>query len=414
MSKSNYKETLLKNGLRLITSIDKNTLIAIVSLWVKTGSRYENTNQLGYTHFLEHLLCKKINNLYNEADRKQIGAYVNGVTNKENTRFIIETQTKYAGDSIKVLSELIKDIEISPDDFEINKKIILEEALIEGNKPLKKFNRLISNIFFNKHPLSQSPIGSMDVIKNSTIEQLREYQHNYFIPEKSAIIVISNLGHEEILKEVEQNFLLWTGNQNKEITSAPFISNHEAYLHIPSNTEQTQIVLNFHSPGALNPEEEASLVIIRNYLGLGSNSFLAKKLRHESGLVYTVNAYNIRHTDTGIFQIQTASSNPIKTVKIIFDSIADFIENLSPQEVKEIKEQMYNNFERFFSNPKNQYAFLGEGFILFNKLFKPEDYRKMIEQSTFKNIIDVAKKYLKKDNSLLALMGPTDIKDGIN
>lgn len=411
---SSYKETLLKNGLRLITSTYKSNSTAIVSLWVKAGSRYEKTDQLGYTHFLEHLLCKKINNLYNEAGRKQIGAYTNAFTGKENTRFIIETPAKYTSDSIKVLSELIKDIEISPDDFEINKKIILEEALTNENKPLRKFNRLISNIFFNNHPLSQSPIGSMDVIKNSTVEQLREYQHNYFIPEKSAVIVVSNLEHEEILKEVEQNFLLWTSNQNKEITSTPLVSNHEAYLYIPSNTEQTQIILSFHSPGALNPEEEASLVIIRNYLGLGINSFLAEKLRHETGLVYIVSTHNIRHTDAGIFQIQTASSDPIKTVQILFNSINDFIQNLTPQEITEIKERMYNSFERFYSNPKNELGFLGEGFILFGKLFKPEDYKKMIEQNTFENIIDTTKKYLKKDNSLLALMGPTNIKDSVN
>ena len=83
-----YQESLLKNGLRLITSTNESASVAMVSLWVRTGSRHKKKDQLGYTHFLEHLLCKKINNLYSETSRKQIGAYVNAFTGRENVHLL--------------------------------------------------------------------------------------------------------------------------------------------------------------------------------------------------------------------------------------------------------------------------------------------------------------------------------------
>ncbi|MDP3763996.1 MAG: pitrilysin family protein [bacterium] len=412
---STYQENTLKNGLKLITSTNENTSIATVSLWVKTGSRHEKKDQLGYTHFLEHLLCKKISNLYNENTRKQIGAYTNAFTSRESTRFIIEVPTKYINDSIKVLSSVISDFEINTEDFEINKKIIIEEALADENKPIKKFNHLTLKKFFDKHPLSQDPIGSMDIIKSSTVEQLREYQHNHFIPENSAVIVISNLQHEQVLKEIEKYFGLWSNNQMKEKEIPVLVpANNENYFYVPTQTEQTKIILNFHSPGGLNLQEEASLIVIGNHLGFGVKSFLSEKLRHETGLVYTVSTSNTRYTDAGIFQIQTASSDPIKTVKIIFDSINNFLQNTSPQEIEETKERIHNISERFYTDRKNELGFLGEGFILFSKLFEPENYKKLIDGVTFEDVINSTKKYLNKNNSLLAIMGPTNIKENLN
>ncbi|MDP3764066.1 MAG: pitrilysin family protein [bacterium] len=409
-----YRESVLKNGLRLITSTNESASVAIVSLWVKAGARHEKKDQLGYTHFLEHLLCKKINNLYNETGRKQVGAYTNAFTSRENTHFIIELPIKYMDDSIKVLSALINDFEISTEDFEINKKIIIEEALIDENKPIRKFNFLVLKNFFSAHPLSQEPIGSMDVIKGSTIGQLREYQRSYFTPERSAIIVISNLPHKQILAETEQYFGSWSSNSKSE-TEKPVLvlNNHENYLYVSNQTEQTRILLNFHTPGGLNLKEEAALAIISNYLGFGTKSFLSEKLRHETGLVYTVNTFNTRYTDAGIFQIQTASSNPSKTVKIIFDSIYNFLQNISPQEIEETKEKIYNVFDRFYSSSKNELNFLGEGLSLFNKLFEPENYKKIIRETTFEEVVKTGKKYLKKDNSLLTILGPEDIKNRI-
>ena len=38
---SKYRESILKNGLKIITSTNESASVAIVSLWVKVGSRHE-------------------------------------------------------------------------------------------------------------------------------------------------------------------------------------------------------------------------------------------------------------------------------------------------------------------------------------------------------------------------------------
>ena len=154
-----YQESLLKNGLRLITSTNESASVAMVSLWVRTGSRHEK-DQLGYTHFLEHLLCKN-KYLYSETSRKQIGAYVL-FTGREMFIYYRVANKICTDDSIKKLSALINDFEINTEDFEINKKIILEEALIDENRPIRSLVFNIKNLCFTP---TFSRNGSMNVIK---------------------------------------------------------------------------------------------------------------------------------------------------------------------------------------------------------------------------------------------------------
>lgn len=49
--------TGLDNGLR-VASEDSGSATATVGLWIDAGSRYENDNNNGVAHFLEHMAFK--------------------------------------------------------------------------------------------------------------------------------------------------------------------------------------------------------------------------------------------------------------------------------------------------------------------------------------------------------------------
>ena len=51
--------TTLDNGIRVATEgWGANSPTATVGLWIDTGSRYENANNNGVAHFLEHMAFK--------------------------------------------------------------------------------------------------------------------------------------------------------------------------------------------------------------------------------------------------------------------------------------------------------------------------------------------------------------------
>ena len=46
------KITILDNGLKIITSYTPRLNGVHISLWLKTGSRYENSDERGFSHLL--------------------------------------------------------------------------------------------------------------------------------------------------------------------------------------------------------------------------------------------------------------------------------------------------------------------------------------------------------------------------
>ena len=51
------RQKVLPNGIKVIT-IKKDTQIAAIHAGVKIGSIYENPNEKGISHFIEHMLFK--------------------------------------------------------------------------------------------------------------------------------------------------------------------------------------------------------------------------------------------------------------------------------------------------------------------------------------------------------------------
>ena len=53
-----FDRTVLKNGLRVVSSTMPHTRSVSVGLYVAAGSRYESDEIAGVSHFLEHMLFK--------------------------------------------------------------------------------------------------------------------------------------------------------------------------------------------------------------------------------------------------------------------------------------------------------------------------------------------------------------------
>ena len=330
--------------------------------------------------------------------------------------FLLEASTKYIDDILATLSNLTQGFD-NMKRLETEKKTILQEMRITKENPMKLLSLSTLRVFFDNHPLAQEVIGSPEIIQNATVENLKKHLGFFLTPERSAVVVVSNLSHDKILESVVKYFEPWkpglfpkTTEKKQQISNA---HTHKDYLYIANSNKQTSIMINFHTPGALNINEEAALTLVANYLGSGGKAFLREKLRSETGLVYTVTVSTSRYTDTGVFQVYTSSSEPTQTIKIIFDSLSALLSSISPADVEETKERAVNIFDRSVSNPRYENDFLGQSFILFNHLFEPADYKRLIKEVSYEGVTGVAKKYLRRNNCLIAISGPKDIKDEI-
>ena len=88
----------LSNGIRVVLEEIPYVRSISFGIWVKTGSRNENANNNGASHFIEHLMFKGTHNrsakdIAEEMDA--IGGHINAYTTKEYTCYHTRTLDKH-------------------------------------------------------------------------------------------------------------------------------------------------------------------------------------------------------------------------------------------------------------------------------------------------------------------------------
>src|ERR1041384_3873851 len=85
-----FKETTLKNGLRVITVEDHSAPVIAVSITYNVGSRNERPGRTGFAHLFEHMMFKGSENVGKGEHFILVndnGGSFNGTTNEDRTNY---------------------------------------------------------------------------------------------------------------------------------------------------------------------------------------------------------------------------------------------------------------------------------------------------------------------------------------
>ncbi|MEK7111874.1 MAG: pitrilysin family protein, partial [Patescibacteria group bacterium] len=125
-----YTKTTLKNGLRVISVPLSNLESATVTVWVKTGSRLEDSRVNGISHFLEHMVFKGSKKRPTAKEIAEavdaIGGEFNAGTSKDWTNFYIKARAGHADTAFDVLSDMVLNPILAEEEIEREKGVIVE------------------------------------------------------------------------------------------------------------------------------------------------------------------------------------------------------------------------------------------------------------------------------------------------
>ena len=157
----------LPNGLDIVGEENPDSHSFAAGLFVKTGARDEDVAVNGVSHFLEHMMFKgsskytweDVNRIFDE-----MGARYNGFTSQEMTAYYANVLPEFTEKAIEHLAHLLRPA-IRTEDFETEKKVILEEIAMYLDDPGHRLYERLMEAHFGNHPLSMSILGSADSIQ---------------------------------------------------------------------------------------------------------------------------------------------------------------------------------------------------------------------------------------------------------
>jgi len=195
-----FKKEQLANGLNIIGEVNKSAKSAAVGFFVKTGSRDENEQINGVSHFLEHMLFKGTDKLsalqVNEAfDRT--GAQFNAGTAEEYTVYYAAVLPEYLLEVTELWIELMRPA-LRDDDFNIEKNVIKEEIAMYKDMPSFDVMDQCRSLHFDSHPCGNSVLGSEESIDNLKSQQMRDYFTRRYAPNNMVLACAGNFDWEQI------------------------------------------------------------------------------------------------------------------------------------------------------------------------------------------------------------------------
>lgn len=304
------RRTVHPSGIRILTEKVPGAASTSVGFWIAVGSRDEDSIAYGSTHFLEHLLFKgtpsrSAMDIAVAFDR--VGGEHNALTAKEHTCYYAKVQDRDVSMAIDVLADMVSSSVIDPDEFDVERRVILEELAMADDDPSDVAHERATEAVLGEHPLGRPIGGSPETIKAATRDQVVEHYRRYYRPEELVVTVAGAVEHDQVVDQVIHALSSYGWPLDTSASPVPRRSTKRAALHtgegrmvIHRPLEQATVVLSMPGLTQTDPRRPAQ-AMLTTVLGGGMSSRLFQEVREKRGLAYSVYAFAGNYSDAGMF-----------------------------------------------------------------------------------------------------------------
>jgi predicted Zn-dependent peptidase len=213
-----YQETL-SNGLTVIGEQRESAVSTALGFFVKTGSRDETDDVSGVSHFLEHMMFKgteRRSALDITYELGEIGAQANAYTSEERTVYYMGVLPEYLESAFDLLSDMLRP-SLSQEEFDVEKKVILEEIALYQDRPSFLIFESALRHFFDKHPAGNSVLGTIESITALKRDQMLSYFEQRYSPSNIVLAVSGNFDWPQIMSLAQKHCSHWVSHDASRV-----------------------------------------------------------------------------------------------------------------------------------------------------------------------------------------------------
>ncbi len=406
----------LKNGLRFINIPMSGTKTATILVMVATGSKYENKNNSGISHFLEHMFFKgtekRPNALAVSSDLDQLGGEFNAFTAKEYTGYYIKADSEKFEKAIDIVSDMLLNSKFNSREIEKEKGVIIEEINMYQDNPMAYIDDIFEECLYGDQPAGWDTIGTKENIMRFKRKDFIDYLNSQYGIQNTVICVAGNLGTSNVDLRVSNLLKKYFTKLKKtdSVKKLPAIEKQikpQIKIHY-KKTDQAHLSLGVRAI-PVNHKDEYIVKILSIILGGSMSSRLFMELREKKGLAYYVRTQAEFYTDTGYLTTQAGVQvdKLEDSVKIILKEYRKAANKLvSEKELQRVKDLLKGRLAIFQEGSDNMASWYGRHAILRGEVISPDEFVKKILDVKPRDIQRVAKEIFVNEGLNLAVIGP--------
>ena len=330
----------LKNGLRVAVDEMRDVETVSVGVFVNTGSRNEDIEINGISHFLEHMAFKGTKTRSSKEIAEEfegIGGRINAYTSKEKTVYYAKVLKKHAEFAVEFLSDILQNSTFDKVELEKERGVILQEIAMTNDTPDDIIFDYFQETSYPNQALGRSILGPVKNIKKFSSKDFSNYigkQYNY---SNMTVVAAGNIKSKDLVKWSEKYFNNLGNNKIKKVESAKYVGGD---FRKEKKLEQINLALGFKGFSYLDDEYYASQILAM-ILGGGMSSRLFQEVRENRGLAYSIYAFNYANYDSGVFGIY-AGTTPEKTNELLKTTCGEILkicEKITDKELQRVRAQ---------------------------------------------------------------------------
>src|ERR1035438_2165175 len=403
------RRQILPNGLTVITEHMPHIRSVAIGIWLKSGSRDEDSEWNGISHFIEHMVFKGTETRSAEAIARQvdsIGGNMDAFTAKECICFNIKVLDEHLPLAMDVLSDLVLHPVFDAGDIAKERGVILEEIKMDQDNPDYLVHEIFTQSFWKDHSLGLPILGTRETVKRFERPVVSRFYGHHFAPGNLIVSAAGNLNHEHFVELVAKHFEHVQPAKNGLHSPAPKTFSR-INLRNKKSLEQVQICIGVPSHPMAHESRYASY-ILNTLLGGGMSSRLFQNIRERQGLAYSIYSDLNPYRDTGCLAVY-AGTSLASASKVVQSVVGEFrklkAEPVPEEDLSRSKAQLKGSLMLSLESSSARMSNLARQEMYFDRFYDLDELIERIEAVTADDLTELANQFFKTESVALTALG---------
>jgi predicted Zn-dependent peptidase len=276
----------LSNGLWLVAEPVAGAQSLAMTLLLPAGVAHEPAERQGVAALLSEMMCRGAGDLDARAHSDALDSL--GIQRHTGVEVHhLRLGALFLGTKMREALPLLLDMAIHPQlaaaTLEPSRDLALQSiAALEDEPQQKVFVELRQRHY--PQPYGRSTLGRKEYLEAATLEDVREYWRDCFVPDGAVLGFAGNFDFPALRDAVEAHLGSWRGRrvQPDDVDAAP-----RGYLHQDASSTQVHIGLAYDAPPETDPAsilQKAAIAVLSG----GMSGRLFTEVREKRGLCYSV------------------------------------------------------------------------------------------------------------------------------
>ncbi len=284
---------VLPNGVVLIAQEHRASDVVALQLWMRVGGRDETADELGLSHYLEHMLFKGTPTRPPgsiDALIEGLGGTSNAFTSQDYTHFDVVLPAQHMRAGIELLADIAVNASFEQSELDAERKVVFEEMRLTEDNPDRFMVRRLYEVGYAPHPYGRPLLGTEQLIGALTRDRLNAYYKKFYVPGDMVLVAVGAVKSADVRDAVVATFGRLSGSPPPRPPSAspPTLAGGRRD-DIRRSEQQAYLGLGWRT-AATNEPDVYAVDLLTYILGDSPSSRLSQRLRDQDRLVFAIEA----------------------------------------------------------------------------------------------------------------------------